>query len=47
MPTQFHVSEESLGHHYSVVAADEEGRQHQLYIENAPSASEKAASHVL
>lgn len=41
MPTQFHVSEESLGHHYSVVTADEEGRQHQLYIENAPSASEK------
>jgi hypothetical protein len=41
MPTQLHVSEESLGHHYSVVTADEQGREHHFYIENAPSASEK------
>ncbi|KAJ5310025.1 uncharacterized protein N7443_002486 [Penicillium atrosanguineum] len=41
MPTQFHVSEESLGHHYSVVTADDQGGKHQFYVENAPGASKK------
>lgn len=41
MPTQFHVTEESLGHHYKVVTTDNQGGKHQFYIENAPSATEK------
>lgn len=41
MPTHFHVSEESLGHHYSVVTTDDQGAKHRFYIENAPSASKK------
>lgn len=40
--TQFHVTEESLGHHYNVVAADDAGGKHQFFIENSPSASKKA-----
>ncbi|KAJ5677896.1 uncharacterized protein N7477_003529 [Penicillium maclennaniae] len=42
MPTQFQVSEESLGHHYSVVMTDDQGGEHHFYIENAPGVSEKA-----
>jgi hypothetical protein len=41
MPTQFDVTEESLGHHYKVVKADNQGGKHQFYIENAPSATNK------
>ncbi|OQD75033.1 hypothetical protein PENDEC_c008G06053 [Penicillium decumbens] len=40
MPTQFHITEEPLGHHYSVVA-DDQNHRHQFYIENAPSATKK------
>lgn len=39
--TQFHVTEESLGHHYNVIAADDAGGKHQFFIENSPSASKK------
>lgn len=39
--TQFHVTEESLGHHYNVVAADDAGGKHQFFIENSPSAAKK------
>ena len=41
MPTEFHVTEESLGHHYSVVTTDDQGGKHQFYIENAPEALKK------
>lgn len=40
--TQFHVTEESLGHHYNVTTAADEGEKHQFFIENSPSAAEKA-----
>jgi hypothetical protein len=39
--TQFHVTEDSLGHHYNVAAADDTGGKHQFFIENSPSAAKK------
>lgn len=42
MPTQFHVTRESPSHNYCVVTDNDQGGQHQFYIENAPSATEKS-----
>lgn len=40
--TQFHVTEEALGHHYNATTADDAGGKHHFFIENSPSAAKKA-----
>ncbi|KAJ5218917.1 uncharacterized protein N7498_001016 [Penicillium cinerascens] len=42
MPTQFQVTRESPDHNYYVVTDDDQGGQHQFYIENAPYATQKS-----
>lgn len=39
--TQFHITEESLGHHYNVLADDDAGGKHQYFIKNSPSAAKQ------